>query len=292
MVTADHVWQRPVIVIVGPTASGKTGLSIKLAKQIGGEIISADSRAVYVGMDIGSAKPTIAERQGVAHWGFDLVKPNERFTVADFKRYAEQKIIEIQARGHVPIVVGGTGLYVDSLIFDYEFPTKIDSERRSNWEKLGIEELHKYCSEHNIELPENKQNKRYVINTIMRQGHDFKMRKTPRVNVLVVGIATSRDILRKQISDRTQQFFASGVIEEGVSLAAKYGWDCEAMTGNIYPLIHQYELGEIDHTKMEELFNIKEWHLAKRQLTWFKRNEYITWLTLNDAYTYLTHALD
>jgi tRNA dimethylallyltransferase len=243
-------------------------------------------------MDIGSAKPTIAERQGVAHWGFDLVEPNERFTAADFKRYAEQKVNEIQARGHVPIVVGGTGLYVDSLVFDYEFPTKIDPERRSSWERLGLEELYKYCSENNIELPENKQNKRYVINTIMRHGHDLKMRKTPLANILVVGIATDRDALRKQILNRTRHFFASGVIEEGVSLAAKYGWDCEAMTGNIYPLIRKHLEGGIELSELERLYAIKDWHLAKRQLTWFKRNEYITWLTLNDAYTYLTHALD
>lgn len=284
--------KRPIIVIVGPTGSGKTALSIRVAKQFGCEIISADSRAVYKGMDIGSAKPTIVERDGVPHWGLDLVEPHEHFTVANFKRYAEQKICEIEDRGHIPIVVGGTGLYIDSLIFDYQFPAKIEAEQRAKWENLTIEELHKYCLEHNIVIPENKHNKRYVINTIVRNGHALKRRATPAPSMIVVGISTEKEVLRERISHRTRQFFASGVMDEALDLANKYGWDCEAMTGNIYPLIHRYVLGEIDQNEMESLFNIKEWHLAKRQLTWFKRNEHITWLSLQDAYTYLAHALD
>ena len=111
----------PVIVILGPTGSGKTGVSIDIARAINGEIISADSQAIYQGMDIGTAKPTKEEQQGIPHWGIDLVEPGERFTVADWKEYAEQKIKEIRARGHVPIITGGTGLYIDALIYDYQF---------------------------------------------------------------------------------------------------------------------------------------------------------------------------
>ena len=102
--------ENPLIVIVGPTASGKTSLAIKVAQQFSGEIISADSRAIYRGLDIGTAKPSMKERDGVVHWGFDLVNPGERFTVADFKRYADAKIVDIRLRGKVPILVGGTGL--------------------------------------------------------------------------------------------------------------------------------------------------------------------------------------
>lgn len=111
----------PVLVIVGPTGSGKTGLAIEVAKILNGEVISADSRAIYKGMDIGTAKPTIAEMDGVPHFGIDLVEPDERFTVVDFVRYAKQKIAEIRERGKLPIVAGGTGLYVDSLVFNYQF---------------------------------------------------------------------------------------------------------------------------------------------------------------------------
>ena len=113
--------RRRVIVILGPTGSGKTGVSIKIAKAINGEIISADPRAIYRGMDIGTAKPTKKEQQQVPHWGLDLIEPGERFTVADWKYYTEQKIQEIKTRNHVPIIVGGTGLYIDALIYDYQF---------------------------------------------------------------------------------------------------------------------------------------------------------------------------
>ena len=110
-----------IIVIVGPTASGKTAVAVELAKRLNGEIISADSRTIFQGMDIGTAKPDLIERGGVPHFGFDLVQPNERFTVVDWKNYAKEKISEILARGRQPIVVGGTGLYVDALVFDYQF---------------------------------------------------------------------------------------------------------------------------------------------------------------------------
>ena len=122
----------PVVVIVGPTGSGKTGVSIEIAKKINGEIISADSRAIYKGMDIGTAKPTLAERDGVPHFGFDLVEPGERFTAADFKVYAEEKIAEIRKRGHVPIIAGGTGLYVDALVYDYKFGEAPDTRSAIN----------------------------------------------------------------------------------------------------------------------------------------------------------------
>ena len=119
---------EPILVIIGPTGSGKTGLAIDVALELqrrerfsGCEIISADSRAIYKGMDIGTAKPTREEMCGVPHWGIDLVEPDERFTVVDFCEYARQKIAEIRKRGHLPIIAGGTGLYVDALVYDYQF---------------------------------------------------------------------------------------------------------------------------------------------------------------------------
>lgn len=121
MATSEIRPEPPLIVIVGPTASGKTSVAIELAKRLDGEIICADSRTVYKGMDIGTAKPTAEERAIVPHWGLDLVGPNERFTAADFKDYAVQKIAEIRARGHIPFIVGGTGLYIDSVVFDFDF---------------------------------------------------------------------------------------------------------------------------------------------------------------------------
>lgn len=113
--------EPPLVVIVGPTASGKTALAIELAEMYGGEIICADSRTVYQGMDIGTAKPTSEEQARVPHWGLDLVQPDEHFTVADFQAYAYAKIAEIRERGHIPLLVGGTGLYVDSVLFNFSF---------------------------------------------------------------------------------------------------------------------------------------------------------------------------
>jgi tRNA dimethylallyltransferase len=202
--------KQPLVVIAGPTASGKTSLAIEMAERFDGEIICADSRTIYKGMDIGTAKPTKEERERVPHWGLDLVEPNERYSVAEFKAYAVRKIEDIRARGKVPFLVGGTGLYVDAIIFDYEFGPAADMERRQSLEKMTIEELHAYCSENNIELPENRLNKRYVIRSIEQKSINTKRRSTLIDNCFVVGIATDRDILRTRISDSSRQCCARG----------------------------------------------------------------------------------
>ena len=145
-----------LIIITGPTASGKTGLAIKLAKLFGGEIISADSRAIYKDIDIASAKPTIEERDGVPHWGFNLVEPGERFTAADFKEYAYSKIEDILSRGKIPFLVGGTGLYIDAVLYDYEFSGGVDEEFREKLSQKSIEELQQYIFENISKEKENK----------------------------------------------------------------------------------------------------------------------------------------
>ena len=141
-------------------------------------------------------------------------------------------------------------------------------------------------------LPENSMNKRYVINTILRNGHALKMSTKPLENTIIVGITTKKEELRARITHRTEAFFDSGVLQEAMRLAGIYGWENEAMTGNIYPLVKRYAAGEISLAQMKELFNVKEWQLAKRQLTWLKRNEHIKWLPLSEAYTYLAQVLD
>ena len=160
----------PLVVIAGPTASGKSSLAMELAQQFRGEIICADSRTIYTGMDIGTAKPSSADRALVPHWGLDLVEPGEYFSAADFKTYAVQKIAEIRARGHVPFLVGGTGLYIDSVVFDYAFGPAADKERREQLNTMTIEELYNYCNKNNVVLPENEKNKRYVIRAIELAG--------------------------------------------------------------------------------------------------------------------------
>ncbi|MBR6532168.1 tRNA dimethylallyltransferase [Candidatus Saccharibacteria bacterium] len=245
------------IVILGPTGSGKTGVSIKIAKAIGGEIISADSRAIYKGMDIGTAKPSLEEQDGVPHFGIDLVEPGERFTVADFKKYAEEKIAEIQARGHVPIIAGGTGLYIDALVYDYQFG------------------------------PEGGE--RSAVNPHHRKDNEKEMtdRKELCSNYLLIGVKTEPEVLRERLRLRAEQMFCPELYEETKRLVTKYGWDSQAMKSNIYQFAWQYMEGKISLERAKELFVYDDWHLAKRQMTWFKRTPEIIWLPLEKIYPYV-----
>lgn len=288
---AKDVTQLPLIAIVGPTASGKTGLAIKLAQQYGGEIICADSRTIYKDMNIGTAKPTAAEQARVPHWGLDLVAPGERFTAVDFKRYAEQKIDEIRSRGHVPFLVGGTGLYIDAVLFNYQFGGDADTERRTTLENMTLEELHKYCRINNILLPENHLNKRYVIRVIERAGQTTSRNSEPISTSIIVGIATEKEILRSRIVGRIEQLFDDGVVAEASMLGKKYGWDSAAMTGNIYPLIHDYLEQKLSYQELVEKSATIDWRLAKRQLTWLRRNPFIQWFPLPEAERYLSERL-
>lgn len=228
-----------MIVIVGPTASGKTGAAIDLAKRIRSEIISADSRTIYKGMDIGTAKPTKDECKKNVHYGFDLVEPDERFTVYDWKKYAEKKIDEIRSRGNYPIVVGGTGLYVDALIFDYQFG-------------------------------ENKK--------------DCKDRKKMRDGYLVYGIKWESEELRTRIIQREQQMFENPeLVQETKRLAHRYDWSLQSMRSNVYQFVWKMINGEINQGEAITLGALDDYHLAKRQMTWFKRNPEIKWCNLESV---------
>ena len=280
----------PLVVVVGPTASGKSATAMRIAEEYNGEIICADSRTIYKGMDIGTAKPSEADRAAIPHWGLDLVEPGESFTAADFKYFAQQKIDDIRSRGHIPLLVGGTGLYIDGVIFDYEFVDP-DTKLREKLELLSLEELHEYCVINNIMLPENHQNRRYVIREIERKNISGKRLSEPVANTIIVGIATERDELRTRIAARSEQLFAQGMVEEAIMLGEKYGWNSEAMTGNIYRLVRQYLDGEFDKNELKARSIISDWQLAKRQITWLKRNPFIMWKPLDEAYSYIKKQL-
>ena len=239
------------IIILGPTGSGKTGVSIEIAKAIDGEIISADSRAIYRGMDIGTAKPTREERGAVPHWGLDLVNPGERFTVADWKAYAESKIKEIKARGHVPIIVGGTGLYIDALIYDYQF-------KGPTGQRIGDTEQ-KTCSDR-LEI---------------------------KGDYLLIGISWSTPELRERLYKRIEQMFCPELYTEVKKLVQSYGWTNEAMKSNIYRFAWRYLNHELSLDEAKEQCFYADWHLAKRQMTWFKRNPEINWLNLEQVQTFV-----
>lgn len=279
--------KTPLIVIVGPTASGKTSLAINLAEIYGGEIICADSRTVYKDMDIGTAKPSYEDCQRVPHWGIDLIYPYENFSAAEFKQYALKKIEDIRSRNKIPFLVGGTGLYIDAIVFDYKFGNKSDVKKRTLLEKLTIEELWEYCGKNNIELPDNYNNKRYVIRCIEQGGINNSRKVEINNNIIVVGISTDRDNLRKRIKDRIEQFFDNNVVEEARILGKIYGWDNRAMSGNIYPILHKYIDNEINIEEAKVEIFYRDWHLAKRQMTWFRRNKNIEWLELNQVPSYI-----
>ncbi|MCL2174105.1 tRNA (adenosine(37)-N6)-dimethylallyltransferase MiaA [Candidatus Saccharibacteria bacterium] len=279
--------KRPLVVIVGPTASGKTGLAIQLARKFNGEIISADSRAIYQGMDIGTAKPTLDEQKEVKHWGIDLVAPDERFTVADFQKYANEKIAEIRARGQIPFLVGGSGLYIDSIIFDYEFGDDVDAERRAELDRMTIEELQNYCNKHNIPLPENHKNKRYLMRAIERQNVVKNTRQKIRSDVIIVGILVGEGELRKRIADRAKKMFRDELYGETKRLMTKYSFNLESMKSNIYPIAQRLLNGEISRDEAIKLSEIDDWHLAKKQMTWFRRNPAIKWLPSGEIEGYL-----
>lgn len=281
----------PLVVIVGPTASGKTTLAISLAKKYNGEIICADSRTVCRGMDIGTAKPTPAEQASVPHWGLDLAEPNARFTAYDFKLYADQKIQEIRERGHVPFLVGGTGLYIDAVVLEYEFSYSFDGTFRAALEAKSIEELWEYCAINNINLPENSQNKRHVVNAIMRKGISAKSRVEPNENTIVVGITTEKETLLARMKARTEQLFKDGVVDEAIKLGKKYDWETEALKSNIYRVIGESRGREVSRELMVDQTVALDWQLAKRQMTWFRRRPFIKWLSLTEAEVYLSQRL-
>lgn len=280
--------EPPLIVITGPTASGKTGLAVRLAAQWDGEIVCADSRTVYRGMDIGTAKPTPEEQALVPHWLLDIASPGERFTVADFKRLATEAIADIRSRDKIPFLVGGTGLYVDAVVLGYSFGPDSDSERRAELEQLSIDELKTMIKQQRLKLPENSENKRYLVRCIEKNNTSITGKNWPDDTTHVVAISTDREILRGRIAERAKDMFNENILQETQRLLNAYGLQGEAMTGNIYPLVAQVIRGELTEEEARERFIAKDWQLARRQLTWLRRHDYVTWLELKEAEGYIS----
>lgn len=268
-----------VIFILGPTASGKTSVAIELAKRIGGEIISADSRAFYTGMDIATAKPSIKERQGIKHWGIDLINPGKKYSIAEFKVYCEEKIADIKSRRLIPIVVGGSGLYADSVIFNYDLKSRKPKEDDADakLQKLSVFELQELIKKKGIGFPENYKNKRYLIRWLENDGKMGEDRYEINSDYLVFGVYTKRDELKERIKLRIDKLFNQELIDEYINLNNAYPGALESITTNYYPIIKRYLNKEIDLNEAKELAYYADWHLAKRQLTWLKRNKYIKW---------------
>lgn len=282
---------QPLIVITGPTASGKSSLAMYLAKKYHGEIICADSRTVYRGLDIGTAKPTQEDQRLVRHHLLDIADPADRFTVADFQRHANEAIKDIRARGKVPMMVGGTGLYIDSIVLGYRFKGGVSSTTRSYYEQFLVGELQSMIKNQHLPLPENIKNKRHLIRTLEQKGINSHRQDKPNESTLVVAITTDSHMLEDRIRQRAEEMFATGVVQEARNLANTYGWGHESLSGNIYPIIREYLAGNMTIEEAKERSVVKDKQLVKRQITWLKRHDFMQWMELQQAKTYLEEKL-
>jgi len=269
--------QLKLLAIVGPTASGKTGLSVSVAKKYNGEIIAVDSRTVYKFLDIGTAKPTKVEQQDITHWGLDLVGPGQTYSAAQFQSYAKQAIKDIQSRGKLPILVGGSGLYVDAILYDYTFapPNKV---QRQQLEQMTIPALQEQINTLGLSLPENLQNKRYLVRTIER-GNIKMGQKQLDLGTVVIGLNPSKEVLTERITLRAEQMLKDGVIDEIKRAYELYLEDSEALQGGIYKSFWPFIYGTKSQQEAVKYFVTSDLQLAKKQWTWFKRNNDISWFT-------------
>lgn len=276
---------HPLIVILGPTASGKTAVAIQLAGVLGGEIICADSRTVYRGMDIGTAKPTLSEQNGVPHWGLDLVAPDERFTLYDFQQYVYRQIDAIRARGHVPMLVGGSGLYIDSIVHSYQLAEQtVDLAQRAAWEQLTVPELQKIISERGLMLPADKLNKRRLVRTL-ELGGARSPRQPRRRDAVVIGIQTDLPQLRQRMLQRADAMLRDGLISEVTQLLNKYGVQ-EPLKRNAYGVVRRYLAGELTADELPAALALCDYHLARKQLTFWRspyRRDDIWWQSLAEV---------
>ncbi len=284
-----------VVVIVGPTASGKTALSIELAKKINGEIISSDSMQIYKDMDIGTAKVTKEEAEGIKHYLIDCVSPDERYTVSDFKKDAEKAIEEILAKGKTPIVVGGTGLYVNSLIYGIEYQDmNFDEEYRNElMEKAETEEgLKMLWEEANKIDPDammkiSRNDKKRIVRVLeifkatgknKTEQEILSRQNGVKYDYKVFGITMEREKLYNRINLRVDKMIQSGLEQEVKELLEKYKEFPTAMQGLGYKEVVEYFDGIITRDEMIEKIKQESRRYAKRQLTWFRKNKETIWL--------------
>ena len=274
-----------VVAVVGTNASGKSALGVELAKRYGAEIISADSRQVFRGLDLGSGKITPEEMQGVPHHLIDVREPNEFFSMADFQCMSYALIDEIRARGHLPMIVGGTGLYVDSVLDGYLLSDREpDLAYRAELEKLTTPQLYDMLITLVPDAQVDRNNRNRVMRMIERihDGDDAVPGKQPRYRSLRLGVSWPREVLSQRIDERLQMRVEQGMIEEVQGLMDR-GATKEFLLGLglEYRFITQYLTGAIpDRDEMLRLLAIAIKQFAKRQMTWFRRNPDIVWLDM------------
>lgn len=289
-----------IIAVAGPTASGKTALSVKIAKELGGEIVSCDSMQIYKGMDIGTAKPSLEERCGVPHHMIDIISPDEKYNVVSYKRDAEAAIDDILKRGRVPVLAGGTGLYMDSVLSNTAFSENSSfSVARERLEKLFEEKGREYIFEMLEKIdPEaaekiHPNNTRRVIRALeiyettgktLTQAN-IESKRPEKYESLVIGLMWDRETLYERINERVERMMAEGLLKE-VETLRKKGMKAEytSMQAIGYKELFEYFEGNCTLEEAKEKIKQESRRYAKRQMTWLKRNKKINWLILQKDY--------
>ncbi|WP_414052657.1 tRNA (adenosine(37)-N6)-dimethylallyltransferase MiaA [Macrococcus animalis] len=285
----------PLIVIVGPTAVGKTALSIELAKRVNGEIISGDAIQVYRSMDIGSAKITSEEMEGIPHHLIDILNPDETYSAAQFKAHAEPIIEDIFARGKTPMIVGGTGLYIQSILYQYEFVKEdqlLKSKLQEKYNQFSSEDVYKLLKiidpiAADLIHPNNKQ--RVIRALIYFEMHGISItnqKKSQTINekydTVIIGLNMPRPILYNRINHRVLLMIDQGLVQEVSNLIDSGYRDKQSMTAIGYKEIIPYIDGEVSLNQAVESLQQNSRNFAKRQLTWFNNQMSVEWFDSSD----------
>ena len=267
-----------LIVIVGETASGKSAAGMELARRFMGEIIAADSWTVYRGFDIGTAKPTAAERAEIPHHLIDIRDADEGFNAALFKDLAQSAIEDITARGKLPILVGGTALYIDSVLYDFSFRQTVTAAERERRNNMSIEELLAEIIDKGYSLEGiDARNKRRLIRLLEAEG-ERPVHRELRPNTLIIGLRIDRQQLRERIESRVDAMLAAGLEAEVKKLADTYGWEVEPMKGIGYREWREYFAGTQNLERVRQrIISGTMQKLAKRQRSWFGANPSVQW---------------
>lgn len=284
-----------LIILAGPTASGKTAVSVDLAKRIGGEIISADSMQIYRGMDIGTAKITADEMQGVKHYLINVSDPKEDFNIVKFQNMVKCSIEEIKKNGHIPILVGGTGFYIQSIIYDINFDKEDDNGSirkvlEEEYDKMGADFMYEKLKKIDSISAENihKNNKKRIIraieyflinNALISEHNELQRKKTSPYDFRFFVLNPKRDILYDRINKRVDKMVEKGLVDEVKSLIESgLSIDNISMQGIGYKEIVEYLEGNIPLDKAVENIKQNTRHMAKRQVTWFKRERDVIYI--------------
>ena len=272
-----------VICIVGPTGVGKTKLSIELAKLLNGEIINSDSTQIYKGLNIATAKVTEEQKEGIPHHLFDIKDITEDYTVFDYQKDAREKLENILERGKTPIVVGGTGLYINALLYDYKFEQEKDNNEYLNYSN---EELYKMLKEIDNNTPIHPNNRKRIIRALNHYNNTGKLLGHQKNNKLLydtifIGLTTKRDILYEKINKRVDKMIEDGLVEEAKKLYNSNIRTKAVMTPIGYKELFEYFCSNITFEKAIDLIKQRSRRYAKRQYTWFNNQMNVNWINVD-----------